>query len=204
MSDGPGPDAHPHHCWSSSGRPGADRAHCISNRQEEKPCWIPDHLNERTRHLSQTWQTEWWRDEPNCVSEQVNKTHGHERVNGSSRYSVVRGCFCISYVTSWIFDFPFTSSVRWWSEAKDLLILDGVCSLMKPKRTTQNTQIIKDGGSLNLLQQVHHQLLVLVELCSRKWLNLLELLFVFSFVIIPMQLRGRGRVNYFKLPLFVK
>lgn len=45
MSDGPRPDAHPHHCGSSPCWPGADCPHCIPNRQEEEPCWIPDHLN---------------------------------------------------------------------------------------------------------------------------------------------------------------
>lgn len=44
MSDGSGPDAHPHHRGSSPRWPGADCPHCIPNRQEEEPCWVPDYL----------------------------------------------------------------------------------------------------------------------------------------------------------------
>lgn len=70
MSSGPRPDAHSHHCWSSSCRTGADRPHCVSNRQEEEPCWLSDHLNEPL-HLTWAWETEWWGDEPEGVSEQM-------------------------------------------------------------------------------------------------------------------------------------
>lgn len=44
---GPGPDVDSNHCWSSSSCSGADRPHCVSNRQEEEPCRVPDHLRGR-------------------------------------------------------------------------------------------------------------------------------------------------------------
>lgn len=47
---GPGPDADPHHRGGGSGRPGADRPHRLSDRPEEEPRRVPDHLSgpERT------------------------------------------------------------------------------------------------------------------------------------------------------------
>lgn len=44
VSDGSGPDADSHHRWRLSRRAGADRPHCVPDRQEEEPRWIPDHL----------------------------------------------------------------------------------------------------------------------------------------------------------------
>lgn len=49
MSGGPGPDVDPHRRRSGSRRPGADRPHRVSDRPEEEPRWIPDHLSGSNR-----------------------------------------------------------------------------------------------------------------------------------------------------------
>lgn len=61
VSDGPKPDDYPHHCWSSSGWSGADHPCCLSNRQEEEPCWLPGHLSNPSLDLNHTgWLVKGW------------------------------------------------------------------------------------------------------------------------------------------------
>lgn len=61
VSDGPKPDDYPHHCWSSSGWSGADHPCCLSNRQEEEPCWLPGHLSDPSLDLNHTgWLVKGW------------------------------------------------------------------------------------------------------------------------------------------------
>ncbi len=136
------------------------------------------------------WQTEWWRDEtpPSEWASEWASSRLWTRawVNGSGCYSAVSACFCISSVTSGYFIFPFHFLCEMMMMRSQRPANFRRCASWRSLRGLHKSlHIIKDGGSLNLLQQVHRQLFSLVLLCYRNWLNLLELLFVvFSYVII--------------------
>lgn len=157
VSDGPGPDAHPHHCGSSSCGPGADCPHCIPNRQEEEPRWIPDHLSGVLFNPQPDRLNGGETDLCACVNDSDRLW---TRVNGNKCYCgecmflhilCDYGYFNFLLLSLWMMkrSQTWTWCASWWS-----LRMDWVSAL------------IQDEGRLNLRWQVHHQLFGFTPPCA--------------------------------------
>lgn len=133
VSDGPKPDDYPHHCWSSSGWSGADHPCCLSNRQEEEPCWLPGHLSDPSLDLNHTgWLVKGWTKGCYLV---MDDSVGMNL----SEWKCVRACVCACISAEYF-------SLFLWIMIK-LLTLDA---------SWRNLRWLKVWESLNLLQHVNH------------------------------------------------